>query len=37
MITGHIAWGTDEAQQRLFVILQSNINQNMQGVEQNLV
>lgn len=37
MITGHIAWGTDEAQQRLFDILQSNINQNMQGVEQNLV
>ena len=37
LITGHIAWGTDEAQQRLFDILQSNINQNMQGVEQNLV
>ena len=37
MITGHIAWGTDEAQQRLFDILQSNINQNMQGVKQNLV
>lgn len=37
LITGHIAWGTDEAQQRLFDILQSNINQNMQGIEQNLV
>lgn len=37
LITGHIAWGTDEAQQRLFDILESNINQNMQGSEQNLV
>ena len=37
LITGHIAWGTDEAQQRLFDILESNINKNMQGIEQNLV
>lgn len=37
LITGHIAWGTDEAQQRLFDILESNINQNMQGIAQNLV
>lgn len=37
IITGHIAWGTDEAQYRLFEILQSNINQNLQGIDQNLV
>ncbi|MHA3890597.1 NAD(P)-dependent oxidoreductase [Acinetobacter sp. GXMZU3951] len=37
LITGHIAWGTDEAQQRLFDILERNINQNMQGHPQNLV
>lgn len=37
LITGHIAWGTDEAQQRLFDILEQNINQNMQGHPQNLV
>ena len=37
LITGHIAWGTDEAQQRLFDILESNINQNIQGNPQNLV
>ena len=37
LITGHIAWGTDEAQQRLFDMLESNINQNMQGIEQNLI
>ncbi|WP_119690506.1 NAD(P)-dependent oxidoreductase [Acinetobacter soli] len=37
LITGHIAWGTDEAQQRLFLTIQDNINKNMQGIEQNLV
>ena len=37
MITGHIAWATDEAQQLLFDILQDNINKNMTGIEQNLV
>ena len=37
LITGHIAWGTNEAQQRLFDILESNINQNMQGHPQNLI
>ncbi|WP_120430846.1 NAD(P)-dependent oxidoreductase [Acinetobacter baylyi] len=37
LITGHIAWATDEAQQRLFEILQDNINKNVQGIEQNLV
>lgn len=37
LITGHIAWATDEAQQRLFEILQDNINKNMQGIEKNLV
>ena len=37
LITGHIAWGTNEAQQRLFDILESNINQNMQGNPQNLI
>lgn len=37
MITAHIAWATDEAQQRLFSILESNVNQNIQGHDQNLV
>lgn len=37
MITAHIGWATDEAQQRLFDILESNINQNLQGIDQNLV
>ncbi|TCB81572.1 NAD(P)-dependent oxidoreductase [Acinetobacter sp. ANC 4173] len=37
LITGHIAWGTNEAQQRLFAILESNINQNIQGNPQNLL
>lgn len=37
LITGHIAWATDEAQQLLFDILQDNINKNMSGIEQNLV
>lgn len=37
IITGHIAWATDEAQVRLFDILESNVNKNMQGIEANLV
>lgn len=37
IITGHIAWATDEAQVRLFNILENNINQNMQGGEVNLI
>lgn len=37
IITGHIAWATDEAQVRLFDVLENNINQNMQGIETNLV
>lgn len=37
IITGHIAWATDEAQVRLFDILESNVNENMQGIETNLV
>ncbi|WP_121975545.1 NAD(P)-dependent oxidoreductase [Acinetobacter stercoris] len=37
LITGHIAWATDEAQQLLFDILQDNINKNMTGIDQNLV
>lgn len=37
IITAHIAWATDEAQQRLFDMLQDNVNQNMQGTAQNLV
>lgn len=37
LITGHIAWATDEAQQLLFDILQDNINKNMTGTEHNLV
>lgn len=37
MITAHIAWATDEAQERLFSILESNVNQNIQGFDQNLI
>ena len=37
MITAHIAWATDEAQQRLFSILESNVNQNIKGLDQNLI
>lgn len=37
MITAHIAWATDEAQERLFSILEDNINKNISGIEQNLV
>ncbi|MDK1685065.1 D-2-hydroxyacid dehydrogenase [Acinetobacter terrestris] len=37
MITAHIAWATDEAQERLFSIIESNINQNIKGHSQNLI
>ena len=37
MITAHIAWATNEAQDRLFSILEDNINKNILGIEQNLV
>lgn len=37
MITAHIAWATDEAQERLFSILESNVNHNIHGFDQNLV
>lgn len=37
IITAHIAWATEEAQQRLFSILESNINLNMQGTPQKIV
>lgn len=37
MITAHIAWATDEAQERLFSIIESNINQNIKGYSQNLI
>ncbi|WP_338560515.1 NAD(P)-dependent oxidoreductase [Acinetobacter sp. KS-LM10] len=37
MITAHIAWATNEAQERLFSILESNINQNILGHKQNLI
>ncbi len=37
MITAHIAWATDEAQDRLFYILEDNVNKNILGIEQNLV
>lgn len=37
MITAHIAWATDEAQQRLFDIIESNINLNIRNIDQNLV
>lgn len=37
LLTGHIAWRTEEAQKRLFCMIENNINSNMQGCEQNLV
>lgn len=37
MITPHIAWATDEAQGRLFDILQKNINSNIHGIAKNLI
>lgn len=37
IITAHIAWATDEAQERLFSILESNVNQNINGAAQNLI
>lgn len=37
MVTAHIAWATDEAQQRLFAILQENINSNISGTAKNLL
>lgn len=37
IITAHIAWATDEAQERLFSILESNINLNVKGIDKNLV
>ena len=37
MITAHIAWATNEAQQRLFSILEDNINKNMLEIDQNLI
>lgn len=37
MITAHIAWATNEAQDRLFSILEDNVNKNILGIEQNLV
>lgn len=37
MVTAHIAWATDEAQQRLFAILQDNINSNIAGIAKNLL
>ena len=37
LITGHIAWATEEAQQRLFRILEENINKNVSGYPKNLL
>lgn len=37
LITGHIAWATNEAQQRLFTILENNINLNILGHAENLI
>ncbi|MEB3754147.1 NAD(P)-dependent oxidoreductase [Acinetobacter sp. MD2(2019)] len=37
MLTGHVAWATDEAQQRLFDILQNNVNAFVAGQPQNVV
>ncbi|ESK36593.1 hypothetical protein P256_02505 [Acinetobacter nectaris CIP 110549] len=37
MVTAHIAWATNEAQQRLFNILEDNINSNILGSEKNLL
>ncbi|MEB3767750.1 NAD(P)-dependent oxidoreductase [Acinetobacter sp. MD2] len=37
MLTGHVAWATNEAQQRLFDILQTNVNAFVTGQPQNVV
>lgn len=37
LLTGHIAWASDEAQLGLFQSIQDNINRNIQGREQNIV
>lgn len=37
MITAHIAWATNEAQERLFSILESNVNHNIHDFDQNLI
>lgn len=37
LITGHIAWATTEAQQRLFSMIEDNVNKNVQGTPQNLI
>lgn len=37
IITSHIAWATEEAKERLFSILESNINNNVKGIDQNRI
>ncbi|NOL48525.1 NAD(P)-dependent oxidoreductase [Pelistega europaea] len=37
IITSHIAWATEEAKKRLFAILESNINNNLKGIDQNRI
>lgn len=37
ILTAHIAWATQEAQIRLFDVLEHNINQNMKGHDLNLI
>ncbi|MDH2595946.1 MULTISPECIES: NAD(P)-dependent oxidoreductase [Acinetobacter calcoaceticus/baumannii complex] len=37
LITAHIAWATDEVHERLFSQLESNINNNLKGIDQNLI
>ncbi|WP_308755298.1 NAD(P)-dependent oxidoreductase, partial [Acinetobacter seifertii] len=37
LITAHIAWATDEVHERLFSQLESNINRNLKGIDQNLI
>ncbi|MCG2574775.1 D-2-hydroxyacid dehydrogenase [Acinetobacter sp. ME22] len=37
LITAHIAWATNEVQERLFLQLESNINNNLRGIHQNII
>lgn len=37
IVTGHIAWATNESQVRLFDILEKNVNDNILGIDTNLV
>lgn len=37
ILTSHIAWATEEAKKRLFTVLESNINNNIKGIDQNRI